>query len=686
MYSLKKIRGHSMRKIITLSTMIILLAGAIFTSPFLALPSNGDSVIWNASIFVSETNELSDSVEFGEASDAIDGPPVDSYDTLKPPAPMVPYLRMYFTDNLPSPYDVLWSDFRQYPGSMKIWNLSIQWVPRDYSSSTLVTISWNPDELLISEYDHITLNSETGTLLQDMLLNDNYSFNCPAMVPQNFKVICTRTNFPPVPPSTPDGETSGYHGSSYLYATSSTDPDGDDLYYQFDWGASYLSGWLGPYLSGEQIQASFSWDSPGNYGVKVHVKDIYGSQSEWSTSLEVEMMNRAPLTPSNPVPQHQASNIQITPTLSWTNGDPDGDLVSFDVYFGSSTPPMKVVSNQSSLSFTPGVLAYKTTYQWRIVAWDVFGGQSNSTVWSFTTKSSDGGSSTEPPDGNQNQTNQQPTANASLSEQTGVVGRMLYFNGSGSYDSDGYLTSWVWDFGDGMNGTGERTTHIYQSIGVYEVTLTVTDDDGATSTDTINVEIGMANQPPTQPIISGTRTGQRNTAYEYRISSTDPENDFLQYTVRWGDGSSNTSAVVPNGTQCSFSHSWVHSGKYTLVATATDNMSLSEEATQEVFIDVVFVKSLGFLFDANDDGIPDSFFINNSEKITEAHRLENGRYLLDTTGDGTWGYVFNPQTGVLSAIETGFTTIEEPWVFAIMIVVGVCIIAGIVYLYKKNYF
>ena len=204
-----------MRKIITLSTMIILLAGAIFTSPFLALPSNGDSVIWNASVFVSETNELSDSVEFGEASDAIDGPPVDSYDTLKPPAPMVPYLRMYFTDNLPSPYDVLWSDFRQYPGSMKIWNLSIQWVPRDYSSSTLVTISWNPDELLISEYDHITLNSETGTLLQDMLLNDNYSFNCPAMIPQNFKIICTRTNFPPISPSTPDGITSGYHGSSF---------------------------------------------------------------------------------------------------------------------------------------------------------------------------------------------------------------------------------------------------------------------------------------------------------------------------------------------------------------------------------------------------------------------------------------------------------------------------------------
>ena len=82
----------------------------------------------------------------------------------------------------------------------------------------------------------------------------------------------------------------------------------------------------------------------------------------------------------------------------------------------------------------------------------------------------------------------------------------LVFNGSRSYDTDGYLTKWSWEFGDGTNGTGERTIHAYQALGIYMVTLTVTDDTGATGTDTISVEVGTANWPPTKPVINGTRT------------------------------------------------------------------------------------------------------------------------------------------------------------------------------------
>ena len=51
---------------------------------------------------------------------------------------------------------------------------------------------------------------------------------------------------------------------------------------------------------------------------------------------------------------------------------------------------------------------------------------------------------------------------------------------SGSSDSDGTITSYEWSFGDGTTGSGESTTHSYTQPGTYIVTLTVTDDDGAT--------------------------------------------------------------------------------------------------------------------------------------------------------------------------------------------------------------
>jgi len=646
--------------------------------------AKGGSIVWSVSLNATESSETTDSVDFGEASNAIDGPPVDLYDVLKPPTPMSPYLRMYLNDNLPSPYDTLWKDFRHYPGVSKTWNLSIQWIPQDYSSSTIVILSWNPDDYGNSEYSLVTLCTETGIPLQNMLVNNSYSFTCPAMIPQNFRIICTRTNSQPEPPSTPNGETYGYHGTSYNYSSSSIDPDGDDLYYRFDWGNNITSSWLGPYPSSKLIQISYIWETPGFYQVKVKARDMHGKQGNWSSSLLVEMMNRAPSQPTSPYPQNGASNIQTNPTLSWMGDDPDGDFVTTDVYFGTTNLPAKLVDNQSSSSFHPGTLLYQTTYYWRIISWDSFGGSTSSPVWSFSTQASNGG--LEPPDDDVNQTNQPPVADASLSETTGFVGALLVFNGSRSYDTDGYLTKWSWQFGDGTSGIGERTIHAYQALGIYTVTLTVTDDTGATGTDTISVEVGTANWPPTKPVIDGTRRGTKNQTYTYTLYATDADNDFLQYTVLWGDGTQNTSLFLPNGTTWSLSHSWNRSGKYRVVAKATDNTTDSEQTARDVFIDVSFITNLGFLFDTNDDGQIDSFYINDTGKITRVQRLNDGGYYLDTDNDGKWNYLYNPNSGSLTPLSMGVTTIENQWFFILIIAIAIIIIACIVYLYKKNYF
>jgi PKD repeat protein len=54
----------------------------------------------------------------------------------------------------------------------------------------------------------------------------------------------------------------------------------------------------------------------------------------------------------------------------------------------------------------------------------------------------------------------------------------VVFNASLSFDPDGTITNWAWDFGDGVEGAGIQVSHTYQTYGIYNVTLTVSDNDG----------------------------------------------------------------------------------------------------------------------------------------------------------------------------------------------------------------
>ena len=83
-----------------------------------------------------------------------------------------------------------------------------------------------------------------------------------------------------------------------------------------------------------------------------------------------------------------------------------------------------------------------------------------------------------------------PTASASASPFSPAVGESVSFDGSGSSDADGSITSYEWAFGDGATATGQTVTHSSGSSGDYTVTLTVTDDAGATGTDTVTVSVG----------------------------------------------------------------------------------------------------------------------------------------------------------------------------------------------------
>jgi PKD repeat protein len=72
---------------------------------------------------------------------------------------------------------------------------------------------------------------------------------------------------------------------------------------------------------------------------------------------------------------------------------------------------------------------------------------------------------------------------------TGVIGETITFSAKNSYDDDGTIVSFNWDFGDGKTGSGESTTHTYLATGTYTIILTVTDDNGASTNDTTTITI-----------------------------------------------------------------------------------------------------------------------------------------------------------------------------------------------------
>jgi len=80
--------------------------------------------------------------------------------------------------------------------------------------------------------------------------------------------------------------------------------------------------------------------------------------------------------------------------------------------------------------------------------------------------------------------NQPPIASFTANPNSGVAHLEVFFNASGSYDPDGSILSYDWDFKDGNTGNGETISHTFVSAGSYNVELTVTDNKGVTDSTT----------------------------------------------------------------------------------------------------------------------------------------------------------------------------------------------------------
>lgn len=203
------------------------------------------------------------------------------------------------------------------------------------------------------------------------------------------------------------------------------------------------------------------WDSTYGWGIVDAYKAL-----QWT---------KTPDTTPPVISEVATANITSTSaTVNWTTDEPSNSVVNYGTTtaLGSTISDVAMVTSHS-LNLTG--LAKNTTYYYEVQATDASGNtavdNNGGLYYTFVTL-----------------LNQPPVANAGP-DQTIYVGDVVTFNGSASYDPDGTIVSYNWDFGDGTTGTGVTVSHTYAATGTYTVTLTVTDNDGATGIDTALVNI-----------------------------------------------------------------------------------------------------------------------------------------------------------------------------------------------------
>jgi len=173
-----------------------------------------------------------------------------------------------------------------------------------------------------------------------------------------------------------------------------------------------------------------------------------------------------------------------------------------------------------------------------------------------------------------------------------LLNETITFNASPSYDVDGFIVKYEWEYGDGANATGEIVEHCYSSAGNYTVNLTVTDDDGATNSTSkavkvIEKEIFDTGEPENPyPSIFGTHNGTITPYKDIYVgrmftypccAGTGGHTEFVRI---WGNG------LDVNATWRGYSGDWhniTFGEPFTLKANVTYNYTIRTGSYPQIF-------------------------------------------------------------------------------------------------------
>jgi PKD repeat protein len=327
---------------------------------------------------------------------------------------------------------------------------------------------------------------------------------------------CTIENRPPV--SIPNGPYEGKEGSLVVFSSNgSFDPDGGSLSYLWDFGDNSQSFDGSP---------SHAYSEKGDYSVSLTVIDEYGLEDKQSTKCVV-IENQSPISKANgPYTAHLGESIQFDSSGSY---DPDGEIIEYLWVFGDDGISTEVFPTHEYMEL--GVFSVTLTVT------DDNGEMDTDEIECEVL---------EPPP--------RPPIVEANGPYSAFLGREVRFDSMGTYDPDGSISEYLWDFGDGSLSRESNPVHIYGAVGNYIVSLTVLDDDGFEVADSTTCEIkkkttsnpsSPATPQPTniEPIASGNGPYQGITGETISFlskGSFDPDGEIKSYLWIFGDGTQST--------------------------------------------------------------------------------------------------------------------------------------------------
>lgn len=244
--------------------------------------------------------------------------------------------------------------------------------------------------------------------------------------------------------------------------------------------------------------------------------------------------------------------------------------------------------------------------------------------------------------------NKLPQAVATVSSETIKYGQSVTFDANASSDSDGQIVSYEWkDAAGNLLGSGVTLTHTFESIGTHPVTLTVTDDEGATATASVTVTVNTLQKPLADINTSATVVRINDTVTFDANASSDGDGEIISY--QWTDAQGN---VLSN--MMSFTHSFATSGEHNITLTVMDDDEQVGTSKVSILVEALLL-SVSLSSDVT------TLEVNQTTGLNAiAHYNDDSALSVSTSAEwivGDTSVATIDANGILKALQAGVTNI-----------------------------
>ena len=238
----------------------------------------------------------------------------------------------------------------------------------------------------------------------------------------------------------------------------------------------------------------------------------------------------------------------------------------------------------------------------------------------------------------------------------GRPNEIIIFYGSGSYDPDGQITNYSWDFGDNSTSYLKNPSHRYNTTGIFYVSLLVTDNDGLQDIDnttaTIFVDFDQDGWSDEEEEYYGTNS---TNSTDYPI---DTDGDYIPDEYDQDDDNDGL----------------------------TDEIEISLNSDIKNYYDVKRIANefgIFFFVDTNSDEIFDIYYDISSGFNSSLSTDDNVSYLVDVDGGGNWDYIYNSTSNAIKVYcppkeKTNFN------LYYIISIIIVLLITILIFYFKKG--